>query len=338
MKIAVIGAGSWGTAIASTLVKKGHETILWAREPDVVQGINTDHRNPVFLSDVVVPAALAATGDVVEALQGAEVAVFVVPSHAMRTVVRTARPALEGAITLLSLTKGIEEASLMRMSEVIKSEVGPSAVGRLAVLSGPNHAEEVIREIPSATVVAADDPVVARMLQEAFMTPFFRVYTNTDTIGVELAGATKNIVAIAAGMSDGLGFGDNTKASLMTRGLAEITRLGVVMGASPLTFSGLAGVGDLVVTCFSRLSRNRSVGECIAKGRSLAQISRETRMVAEGVHTTRAVHELAPKVGVDMPITDLVYAVLYEGKSAGDCVQALMTRAATEEVKEIFSV
>lgn len=335
MLIAVIGAGSWGTATATLLAKKGFTVNLWALEEEVVEGIRTDHRNPSYLSEIAIPGNVFATNDMEQALRGAEIVVFVVVSHAMREVVLQAKPFLPNGAVIVSQTKGVENGSLMRMTEVIEDVIGPECRTRLAVLSGPNHAEEVGKEIPSATVIAAYDTAVAGVLQETYMTNYFRVYTNPDVIGVEIAGATKNIVALAAGMSDGLGFGDNSKASLLTRGLAENTRLGTTLGAHPLTFSGLAGVGDLVVTCFSRHSRNRLVGERLALGQTVDKIYGEIHMIAEGVQTSRAVRDLAMKLGVNLPITQLVCEVLYENKKPRDCVEALMTRAAKEESEDL---
>lgn len=335
MRIAVIGAGSWGTATAGLLAKKGHDVGIWALEEEVVAGINANRRNPMYLSDMMLPENLKATHDMGEVLEGAEAAVMVVVSHAMREVIEKAKPHIGAGTMVVSQTKGVENGSFMRMTEVIEDVLGLSSHGRLAVLSGPNHAEEVSKEAPSATVIAAYDREVARSLQEAFMTPYFRVYTNPDLIGVEIAGAAKNVVALAAGMSDGLGFGDNSKASLITRGLAEMTRLGAALGAHPLTFSGLAGVGDLVVTCFSQHSRNRLVGERLARGQTIEEIYADIHMIAEGVETSRAVKGLAAKYGVTMPIAEKVYEVLYEKRKPLDCLKDLMSRVAREESEEL---
>lgn len=332
-KIAVVGAGSWGTAISALLAKKDFPVTLWARDSELARVMQASHRNPRYLVDVLVPPNVLITDDLGEALVGAESVVFAVPSHAMRSIVQRAREHLISEVLILSLAKGIEVDSLMRMSEVIESELPEEFRKRIGVLSGPNHAEEVSRQIPSATVISALDRKVALKLQEIFMTPYFRVYTNPDIVGVELGGATKNVIAIAAGISDGLGYGDNTKASLMTRGLAEMTRLGVAIGARPLTFSGLSGVGDLIVTCTSRHSRNRAVGEKIGKGMTLEEVSRDMRMVAEGVRTSLAIRCLAEKHGVEMPITKNVTEVLYEGKDPRNCVSDLMTRGAKDEIE-----
>ncbi len=335
MRIAVIGAGSWGTATAGLLAKKGHKVGLWALEKEVVLGIHLRHHNPMYLSDMPLPENIEVTNDMGEALADADAAVLVVVSHAMREVVEKAKPHIGPETIIVSQTKGVENGTFMRMTQVIEDVLGPDARRRLAVLSGPNHAEEVGKEIPSATVIAAHDREIARTLQEAYMTPYFRVYTNPDLVGVEIAGATKNVVALATGMSDGLGFGDNSKASLLTRGLAEMTRLGTTLGAHPLTFSGLAGVGDLVVTCFSKHSRNRLVGERLAKGQTIEEIYAEIHMIAEGVQTSRAVKGLAAKHGVSMPITEHVYEVLYEKRLPLDCLKDLMSRAAREESEEL---
>lgn len=335
-KVAVIGAGSWGTANARLLASKGYRVGLWAREPEVVESIRAEGRNLYYLSDVKIPRpAVEPTGDMEEAVRGAAVVVLAAPSHALRDVVVALRDWLLPAQAIVSLAKGIEQRTLRRMSEVLKEELPSALHGRLAVLSGPNHAEEVGREIPSATVVAAFDPAVGRLLQQVFMTSYFRVYTNPDVMGVELGGATKNVIAIGAGVSDGLGFGDNTKASLITRGLAEMTRLGVRLGARPLTFAGLSGIGDLIATCTSRHSRNRAVGEQLASGMSLNEIAARTKMVAEGVRTAPAVRELAETLGVEVPITVQVTEVLDGTKGPREAVTSLMGRGATDELEEI---
>jgi glycerol-3-phosphate dehydrogenase (NAD(P)+) len=335
MKIAVLGAGSWGTAIAALLAKKDFEVILWARNPDLVAEIKKSHHNPRYITDVKLPESICATEDLSYLTEEVEAVVFAVPSHAMRLMVRKAKPYLETNVLFLSVTKGIEIDSLKRMSEIITDELGPDFHQNIAVLSGPNHAEEVSKEIPSATVVAAFNEQVAVRFQGIFMTSYFRVYTNEDIIGVELGGATKNVIAIAAGISDGLGYGDNTKASLMTRGLAEMTRLGVVLGAKPITFSGLAGIGDLIATCTSRHSRNRAVGEKLGKGKKLEEILKESTMVAEGIRTSKAILSLAERHGTEVPITKNVVEVIYENKNPKDCVRELMMRGPTDEVKKV---
>ncbi len=335
-KIAVIGAGSWGTANARLLALKGYRVGLWARESEVVESILSEGRNIYYLTDLDLPRpAVEPTGDLEEAVGGAGVVVLAAPSHVLRTVVSKLRDFLTPQQAIVSLAKGVEQGSLKRMTEVLTEELPSKLHSRLAVLSGPNHAEEVGKEIPSATVVAAFEPVVGRLLQGVFMTPYFRVYTNPDVIGVELGGATKNVIAIGAGVSDGLGFGDNTKASLITRGLAEMTRLGVRLGAEPLTFAGLSGIGDLIATCTSSHSRNRAVGEQLAKGMTIDDIAAATKMIAEGVRTAPAVRALAERMGVEVPITVQVTEVLAGRKDAREAVTSLMSRGATDELEEI---
>lgn len=335
-KIAVIGGGSWGTANARLLALKGYRVGLWAREPEVVQSILDNGRNLYYLTDLDLPRpAVEPTTDMAEALSDSSVVVLASPSHVLREVVVGIRESLTSSQAIVSLAKGVEQGSLKRMTEVLMEELPSKLHSRLAVLSGPNHAEEVSREIPSATVVAAFDPAVAKQLQTVFMTPYFRVYTNPDVIGVELGGATKNVIAIAAGVSDGLGFGDNTKASLITRGLAEMTRLGIHLGARPLTFAGLSGIGDLIATCTSRHSRNRRVGEQLASGMTTDEIAAATKMVAEGVRTAPAVRALADRLGVEVPITVQVTEVLAGTKGPREGVTSLMSRGATDESEEI---
>jgi glycerol-3-phosphate dehydrogenase (NAD(P)+) len=333
MKVIVVGAGSWGTSIAALLAKKKYEVMLWARDPYIPEAIRKNRQNPKYLRDIRLPENLTPTDDLscLDAALGG--IVFAVPSHALRATIREAKQYIRRGTKLLSVVKGIEIESVKRMTEIMAEEMGDDSRQNICVLSGPNHAEEVSKEIPSATVVAAYNKRTALEFQEMFMTPYFRVYTNKDVIGVELGGATKNVIAIAAGISDGLGYGDNTKASLMTRGLAEMTRLGVTLGALPITFSGLAGIGDLIATCTSPHSRNRAVGEKLGKGKHLNEILEESTMVAEGILTCKAVLALAGKHGVEVPITRNVVEVLYQNKDPKDCVSDLMLRGATDEVK-----
>jgi glycerol-3-phosphate dehydrogenase (NAD(P)+) len=333
-RVAVVGAGSWGTAFATIPAEKGISTVLWARRAELADEITARHRNPDYLPDFELPPSLEATHDPEKAVGEADVVVMAVPSHAFRDVFRQVAAHLEADVPLVSLTKGIEQESLKRMTEVMADEAGLGPE-RLAVVSGPNLAKEVMRRMPSASVVACADESTAEALQELFMAPFFRVYTNLDVVGCELSGAMKNVIAIAAGIADGLGFGDNSRASLITRGLAEVARLGVKLGADPLTFAGLAGMGDLVATCISDLSRNRGVGEELGRGRKLDDIVADTRMVAEGVKTSRAVLELGGREGVDLPLAEHVVKVLYEGVSPGDMVLSLMLRSAKPEMHGI---
>lgn len=333
-RVAVVGAGSWGTAFATITAEKGIETVLWARRAELADEINARHTNAVYLPDFELPSSLASTSEMDKAVDGADVVVMAVPSHAFRDVFRQVVPSLDGQAPLVSLTKGIEQGSLKRMTEVMAEE-GDVSPERLAVVSGPNLAKEVMRRMPSASVVACGDEERAERLQRLFMAPFFRVYTNPDVVGCELSGAMKNVIAIAAGIADGMGFGDNSRASLITRGLAEVARLGIRLGADPLTFSGLAGMGDLVATCISKLSRNRGVGEELGRGRKLDDIVAETRTVAEGVRTSRAVLDLGRREGVDLPLAEHVVKVLYEGVSPGDMVLSLMLRSAKPELHGI---
>lgn len=335
-KVAVIGAGSWGTAIARLLGQKGIEVRLWARDQQLAETAQVTRRNPHYLKNAILPRLVEVTSNMSRALEEATTVVFAVPSHAMRSIVHLAKDHVGLEALTISLAKGIEEKTLKRMSEVIADELSDQSdemQNRLAALSGPNHAEEISRDVPSTTVIASPNRDTARRLQQLFMTSYFRVYTNPDMVGVELGGATKNVIAIAAGISDGLGYGDNTKASLMTRGLAEMSRLGRTLGAQSLTFSGLSGIGDLVATCTSRYSRNRGVGEKLGQGMSLEAILRQTTMVAEGIRTSRAISALAEKFDVEMPITSAVTEVLYSGKNPRDCVKDLMLRGAIDEME-----
>lgn len=327
-RVAILGTGSWGTAVADILAGVGHDVRLWGRDQDVITALNESGRNPRYLRDLRLEPGVAATVDLEWALQGAEVTAVVLPSPAVRELMMVAKEYLEPKTLIVSLTKGLESGTQKRMTEVIE-EVVPGY--RIAALSGPNHAEEVSRRIPSATVIAAADGVVRRQLQAVFMTPEFRVYRNRDLVGVELAAAVKNVIALAAGISDGLGFGDNAKASLLTRGLAEMTRLGLARGAVAGTFFGLAGMGDLVATCTSRHSRNRAVGESLAKGLDVQAAQAELGMVAEGVRTTAALRDLATSTGVEMPLSFSIYDVIYEHKDPLECVEELMARGPAEE-------
>jgi glycerol-3-phosphate dehydrogenase (NAD(P)+) len=334
MRVAVVGAGSWGTAFASITAEKGVTTVLWARRSELAGEINARHANPDYLSDLELPPTLSATGDMGEAVERADVVVVALPSHAYREVFRSVAPHLGPEAPVVSLTKGIEQVTLRRMTEVMREEADLDPA-RMAVVTGPNLAKEIVQRMPSATVVACPDEDRAAALQDLFMAPYFRVYTNPDVVGCEISGSLKNVIAIAAGIADGMGFGDNTRATLITRGLAEMTRLGVKLGGNPLTFAGLAGMGDLVATCISKLSRNRTLGEELGKGRSLEEVVREMRQVAEGVKTSRAVLALADQVGAEVPITDHVVKILYEGVSPADMVGSLMLRSAKAELRGI---
>ncbi len=327
-KVCVLGAGSWGTAMAAMCALRA-PTVLWARRPELADAMQRDRRNAGYLPELAFPAGLRATASLVDAVDGAGVVVMAVPSHGFRAVLGDASPHLAAGVPVVSLTKGVEQGTLARMTEVITAVVPAHPY---AVLTGPNLVGEIVAGYPTASVVAATDAGLAGELQELFSTGSFRVYTNPDVVGCELGGALKNVVAIAAGVSDGLGLGDNTRAALITRGVAELTRLGVALGGQPLTFGGLTGMGDLVATCISRRSRNRWVGEELARGRPLAEIVAGTRMVAEGVRTSAAVVELAARVGVEMPIADQVVAVLDGITPAAEVVAALMGRMMKPEL------
>ena len=330
MKVAVIGAGSWGTAVAA-LAAQNAETMLWARNPELSAAMKRDSRNDSYLSGIELPV-MSFTSELDEACQGAQIIVLGVPSHGFRSVLESAAGSISDGATIVSLVKGLEQGTLLRMTQVAQEVLAnhdPSAIG---VLTGPNLAREVAEGQPTASVVAIPDHARAEQVQAAFMSATFRVYTNPDVVGCEIAGALKNVMAIAAGVVHGLGYGDNTIAALITRGLAELARLGIALGGSPLTFSGLAGMGDLVATCISDKSRNRTVGVELGRGRSLEDVVNEMHMVAEGVKTTRAVLDLAALHGLEMPIAEQVGAVLYDGRRAGEIVPALMMRGATSEM------
>lgn len=333
--VAVIGAGGWGTALSRVLGNKGHEVRLWVREEDVLQDIVTNRENSAFLPGVKLPPHVKATPSLEEALAGADVVLFTVPSQYLRSVARAAAPHIPRNALVVHGAKGLEVGTLKRMSEVLAEELPDWPASRIACLSGPSHAEEVGRDVPTAVVVASRDREVQLALQDIFMTSRFRVYTNPDIIGVELGGALKNIIAFGTGVADGLGFGDNARAAIMTRGLAEIARLGIALGARPLTFAGLSGMGDLIVTCTSRHSRNRRAGEMLGRGKTLDEIIGSSRMVVESIPTIRAARDLAKRHGVEMPITEQLYACLFEGANPLDAVENLMLRGARHEVEEV---
>ena len=333
-RVAVVGAGSWGTTVAA-LVAAHASTVLWVRGSELAETISSTHENPQYLPGVELPAELRATASLEEACAGADVVVVGVPSHGFRAVLTDAVPFIEGDASVISLSKGVEQGTNLRMTEVVAEVLSGHDSGRVGVLSGPNLAKEVAAGQPTATVVAVTDDAVAAQLQQLFMSPTFRVYTNPDVIGCEIAGALKNVLAIGAGMAHGLDYGDNTKAALITRGLAELARLGVALGGDPLTFAGLAGMGDLIATCSSPQSRNRHVGVELGRGRTLDEIVAEMNMVAEGVKTTAAVLDLAAREKVEMPLAEFVGRVLYEGARPADLVPELMGRRAKPELHGI---
>jgi len=334
-KATVFVAGSWGTALASVLADNGLDVMLWTRSEAHAAEMNERRTNERYVPGVELPPGIRATTDLEEAAAHGDALVFVAPSSAMREVVRRVKPYVPEDRLIIHATKGFEPETLERMSHVIESELPQAGAGNVVVLSGPSHAEEVIRRSPTTVVVASANPERAEAAQNLFITPSFRVYTNPDVAGVELAGALKNIIAIGAGMSDGLGFGDNAKAALLTRGLAEISRLGVAMGANPLTFAGLAGVGDLVVTCTSRHSRNWRAGFALAQREPLEDVLSKMGMVVEGVKTTKTAVALSDQYRVEMPIAAQLYAVLFEGKDPRMAVEDLMGRGRTREDEHI---
>lgn len=329
-RVAVLGAGSWGTTFSKVATDAGGEVVLWARRPELAATIQAQRDNPDYLPGLRLPDGLRVTSDAREALSGADLVVIAVPSQTLRVNLLRWLPDLPPNAIFVSLMKGIELGTAKRMSEVIAevAEVDPQQV---AVISGPNLAHEIAQEQPSATVVACADHARAVMVQEACQTAYLRPYTNPDVVGCELGGVIKNVIALAVGIAGGMGFGDNTRASLITRGLAEMARLGVCLGAEPATFAGLAGLGDLVATCSSPLSRNRSFGERLGRGQTLAQVLEETNQVAEGVKSCRSVLDLGQRAGVDMPITAAVVRICHEGASAESIVRAMMARQAKAE-------
>lgn len=328
-RVAVIGAGAWGTTLADLLARKDLAVTIWAREPEVVQGINRDHENAMFLPHAPLAPTLRASGDLADAVRGAAVVVSAVPSHAVRAVMTTVAAAVRGTPLVVSVSKGLEPEHQDRLSCVLTGVFGRATP--VAVLSGPSFAQEVYERQPTAVVAACADQDVARRVQDVFATGSFRVYSQADVIGVELGGALKNVIALAAGIAEGLGLGFNPRAALITRGLAELTRLGVAMGADPLTFAGLAGLGDLVLTATGSLSRNRSLGVELGRGRNLEEILASRKTVAEGVTTARTAVTLGERHGVELPIARQVSEILFLGKSPKQAIADLMERSPKPE-------
>jgi glycerol-3-phosphate dehydrogenase (NAD(P)+) len=329
-KAAVLGSGSWGTAFAMVLADAGTEVVLWGKDSGLAEQINATHQNPSYHPGIELPPTLFATADVGEALRGADFVVLAIPAQVLRPNLAAWTPRLPDHAVLVSLMKGIELGTSKRMSEVVR-EVAHVDAARVAIVSGPNLAREIMQRQPAATVVACTDETNAKRLQQACLTPYFRPYTNTDVIGTELGGAVKNVIALANGVAAGLGFGENAQASLITRGLAEMTRLGVALGADPLTFAGLAGIGDLVATCTSPLSRNRTFGLNLGRGMTTDEATDAMKQTCEGVKSCRPILELGVAHGVDMPITDAVVQAVHEGLSPREMARMLMTRDAKAE-------
>jgi glycerol-3-phosphate dehydrogenase (NAD(P)+) len=338
-KVAVLVAGSWGTALASLLADNDLEVWLWSRNASEVDNINQLHRNQRFFKEAQLSPKLKATLSMEEAIHGAQAIVLAAPSAGMREVSSLLRPLMTDSqlkdSLIIHVAKGFEAVTMKRMTTVIAEELPGYDANRLVVLSGPSHAEEVILQCPTTVVVASGDIQAAEAAQDLFINGYFRVYTNPDVMGVEVSGALKNIIALGAGLIDGLGLGDNAKAALMTRGLAEISRLGVKMGANPLTFAGLAGIGDLIVTCTSKHSRNWRAGYMLGQGKALSEVLESMGMVVEGVKTTKAAYELARSYGVTMPITDALYQVLFQEKAPKEAIKDLMARDKTHEIEEV---
>ena len=327
-KVSIIGDGGWGTALAIVLTRNGHRVRVWGPFPEYIERIRRDGENTKFLPGVRLPPEIAWTAEPKAAVADADAVVFAVPSRFFRDVISLFSGIVPPSALLMSVTKGLDKGSGERMTQVASALLGGRSV---SALSGPSHAEEVARGIPTAVVIASNDSAAGQSLQLLFTGAAFRVYTSDDVIGAELGGALKNVIAIAAGVSDGIGFGDNTKAALITRGLAEITRLGCALGANPATFAGLSGLGDLIVTCTSRHSRNRAVGERLGRGESIDQILQSMEQVAEGVWTCATARELAKAHQIPVPITDEVFAVIHEGKNPRSAVQSLISRDARPE-------
>ncbi|AIM15453.1 glycerol-3-phosphate dehydrogenase [Bacillus sp. X1(2014)] len=336
--IAVIGAGSWGTALAMVLADNGHNVRLWSHNENQVKEINDEHTNKKYLPEIRLPQLITGYASLSDALNGVEMVILAVPTKAIREVIGKMKAVIKNPITLTHVSKGIEPDTLLRITEIIQEEMPSELLKDIVVLSGPSHAEEVSLRQPTTVTVSSENMAAAEVVQDLFINYYFRVYTNPDVIGVEIGGALKNIIALAAGITDGLGYGDNAKAALITRGLAEIARLGTKMGANPLTFLGLTGIGDLIVTCTSVHSRNWRAGNLLGKGKTLDEVLENMGMVVEGVRTTKAAYQLAKKYDVKMPITFALYDVLFNGKTTKDAVDGLMGRAKTHEMEDLVNI
>lgn len=337
-RIAVIGAGSWGTALAIVLADNGFHVNLWTRNREQALEINERHTNERYLPGINLPVNIYGSTSLEQAIENIETAIIAVPTIAIRDMMKKMVDIQKDPLTLVHVSKGIEPNTLLRISEMIEMEVPQHLLKDIVVLSGPSHAEEVSLRHPTTVTVASKNIKAAEKVQDLFMNQHFRVYTHSDMIGVEIGGALKNIIALAAGISDGLGYGDNAKAALITRGLAEISRLGTKMGANPLTFSGLAGIGDLIVTCTSVHSRNWKAGNLLGKGQNLDEVLSNMGMVVEGVRTTKAAHQLAEKYQSSMPITEALYDVLFNGVNAKEAVDKLMARLKTNEMEDLVDI
>lgn len=336
--IALLGAGSWGTALAIVLADNGHHVKIWARRPEHAEEINRHHTNEKYLPNIALPKNIQADSTMSEVVAGAQTIILVTPTKSIREVLNMLNKELKHPVSIIHASKGIEPDSLKRISEIIEEEIDARYLKSIVALSGPSHAEEVGLRQPTTVTVSSTDKQACEAAQDLFINEYFRVYTNEDIIGVELGGALKNIIALGAGICNGLGYGDNTRAALITRGLAEITRLGKKMGANPLTFSGLTGIGDLIVTCTSKHSRNWRAGFALGQGKTLNEVLNSMGMAVEGVRTTMAAYQLAEKYAVDMPITTELYNVLFNHKSAKQAVDDLMRRERTHEVEDLTAM
>lgn len=337
-KVAVIGAGSWGTALSMVLADNGHRVRLWGHNQAQIDEINEKHMNSKYLPDILLPESIEGYHSMAEAMDHINTIILAVPTKAIREVLGRMREIKLEPLTIVHVSKGIEPDTLLRISEMIEEEMPEELLKDVVVLSGPSHAEEVSLRHPTTVTVSAKNMSAAERVQDLFINQNFRVYTNPDLIGVEIGGALKNIIALAAGLSDGLGYGDNAKAALITRGLAEIARLGTKMGANPLTFSGLTGIGDLVVTCTSVHSRNWRAGNLLGKGKNLEEVLENMGMVVEGVRTTKAAYQLAEKYQVKMPISQALYDILFNNINPKDAVDALMARGKTHEMEDLVDI
>ncbi len=334
-KIGVVGAGSWGTALANLLASKGYSIDLWVFEKEIRDQILTSRENTIFLPDIKLASNLHPTNDILEVVSGKDLVLVVVPSHFMRATTQMMAPGVSAQMIVVSASKGIENSTHLTMTGVLKETLRAIPERQLAVVSGPSFAREVAKGYPTVVTAASRDIEIAEIVQQVLATPYFRVYTSDDVIGVELGGSLKNVIAIAAGVIDGLGLGLNTRAALITRGMTEIRRLGLKLGANPRTFTGLAGYGDLILTCTGHLSRNHTVGKKIGQGQTVDAILADMRMVAEGVKTAKSVYNLSRKLGVKMPISHEMYRILYEGLSPREAVHRLMTRDLKPELDEV---
>lgn len=336
--IAVLGAGSWGTALAIVLADNGHDVRLWSYKETQVNEINKYKTNEQYLPGIVLPSNIVSSSSLQKVTENVDTVILAVPTKAIREVIQNLVTFQTEPLTIVHVSKGIEPNTLMRISEMIEEELPSELLKDLVVLSGPSHAEEVSLRHPTTVAVSSKNIAAAEKIQDLFMNQNFRVYTNSDLIGLEIGGALKNIIALAAGVSDGIGYGDNAKAALMTRGIAEISRLGIKMGANPLTFAGLAGIGDLIVTCTSVHSRNWQAGNMLGKGKKLAEVLENMGMVVEGVRTTRAAKQLAEKYNVSMPITEALYEILFEDVDGKEAVDNLMGRAKKDEMEDLTTI